>query len=474
MTLLHRLQRLVSETVSPSPSDLPDRIAFVLVLVLALVGAVLGPSSLSLPAAGGVYPAAEGLLFNVLAFLAACAAFLSRTSPRSLRYLSIPFSAALGMALLGIAQLLPLPEGVLQQIASVNLQIYHETAEILTLFGRAPTPARISIAPRQTAAAVLEILAAIGLFLAASAVLRTRRRRRAVFWTVAVGSLVPLGAAAIRAAASPVRADGAAPVGTVFGIAVLAALGILWAEILTSSDRALDAVEPAERFERRFPPLAVRCLLLAACSVGIALSRSWVTAAAAIASVALVLVMGLSRRRAERARRLGVAAGAVAGLAGFATAVFAPSAQAQSASPGAADPDVLRTALDAWRQFPIVGAGLGAFADAFRRVQPTDLVGYFEQARSAPLQILVTGGAVGLALAATVVVSLLVLLARAWRSQKHREESALALAGFGALLFWTLEGLGDFHAGAASVPLLLSALLGAAWAAGQARGRQAS
>ena len=474
MTLLHRLRWLVSETVSPSPSDVPDRIAFVLVLLLVLAGTVLAPNSLSLPAAGGVYPAAEGLIFDVLAFLAALAAFLSRTSPRSLRYLSIPFSAAIGMALLGVAQLLPLPEELLQQIASVNLQIYHETAEILTLFGRTPVPARISIAPRQTAVAVLEILAAIAVFLAASAVLRTRRRRRAAFWTAAAGPLIPLVVGAVRAAVSPTRVDRPIPDGSVYGIAFLAALGILWAEVLTNSDRAVDSSDAGERFEKRFPPVAARLLLLLASAAGIVLARSWVAAVAAALSAGLVITMGLSRRRGERARRVGVAAGAAAGLVAIGTAVLAPAAQAQTAAGGAVDPEVARTAIDAWRQFPILGAGLGAFADAFRRVQPADLPGYVDQARSGPLQILVTGGAVGLALAVALVVALLVGLARAWRAQKHREESAFALAGFGVLLFWTLEGFADFHSGETAVTMVLAATLGAAWAAGQAHGSRAT
>jgi O-antigen ligase len=391
-----------------------------------------------------------------------------------MRYLAIPFSAAIGMALLGVAQLLPLPEDVLQRIASVNLQIYHETAEILTLFGRSPVPARISIAPRQTALAVLGILAAIGLFLAASTVLRTRRRRRAVFWTAAAGPLIPVIAGAVRAAASPVRIERPIPVASAYGIALLAAFGIFWAEVLTNYDRAADSTDAGERFERRFPPLAARLLLVLTAAVGIALARSWVAAAAAVVSAMVVLTMALGRRRGERTRRVGVAAGAAAGLVAIGTAVLAPAAQAQTVASGGVSSELARTAIDAWRQFPVFGAGLGAFADAFRRVQPADLVGYVDQARSGPLQILVTGGAVGLALAAVLVVSLLVLFARTWRGQRHREESALALAGFGILLFWTLEGLADFHAGAGALTALLSAVLGASWAAGQAHGSRAT
>jgi len=475
MTLIHRFHKLVSEAASPTPSDLPDRFAFLAVVGLALAAAVLGPNSFSLPPAGGIYPSAEGLVFDFLAFLAASAAFVSRTSSRSVRPLAVPLSAAIGLVLLGVCQLLPLPEGFLQKIASANLQIYHETAEILTLFGGARVPAaRISIAPRETAEAVLQLLGCVAAFLAAATVLRTRRRRRALFWTVAVGTLVPLVAAGIAAASPSPGAEPLELLGTTFGLGFFAAMGLFWAEVLTNVDRGADEIEPGARFERRFPPLAVRLLLMAACAAGIALARSWAAGAAAALAAGVALTMGLSRRRGERSRRLGAAAAAAAGLVLIGTAVLAPPAQAQPAAVGPQAGDVLRTAIAAWRRFPVFGAGLGGFPDAFRSVQPASLVGYVEQARSGPVQILVTGGGVGLALAPLLIVALFVVLGRGWRSQKHREESAFALAGFGALLFWVLEGLADYHVDSAAISILLAALLGGAWAASQARGSQAT
>jgi len=251
-------------------------------------------------------------------------------------------------------------------------------------------------------------------------------------------------------------------------------MGLFWAEVLTNVDRGADEIEPGARFERRFPPLAVRLLLMAACAAGIALARSWAAGAAAALAAGVALTMGLSRRRGERSRRLGAAAAAAAGLVLIGTAVLAPPAQAQPAAVGPQAGDVLRTAIAAWRRFPVFGAGLGGFPDAFRSVQPASLVGYVEQARSGPVQILVTGGGVGLALAALLIVALFVVLGRGWRSQKHREESAFALAGFGALLFWVLEGLADYHVDSAAISILLAALLGGAWAASQARGSQAA
>ena len=93
-----------------------------------------------------------------------------------------------------------------------------------------------------------------------------------------------------------------------------------------------------------------------------------------------------------------------------------------------------KTSLAAWREFPIVGSGLGTFREAFRRVQPRELKGLVEQAHNDFLQLAVTGGAVGAALGVLLFASLFVLLFRAWARQRHREESAFALAGFGALL----------------------------------------
>jgi hypothetical protein len=84
--------------------------------------------------------------------------------------------------------------------------------------------------------------------------------------------------------------------------------------------------------------------------------------------------------------------------------------------------------------------------------------------------LLVTGGAIGLSLGAIAVLSLLVLLLRAWSSQKHREESAIALGAFGALLFWTVAGLVDPGTTPFSASALLAPVLGAGWAASQARG----
>ena len=89
-----------------------------------------------------------------------------------------------------------------------------------------------------------------------------------------------------------------------------------------------------------------------------------------------------------------------------------------------------------------------------------------EHAHNDFLQILVTGGVVGAALGVALFGSLFVVFYRAWSRQIHREESALALAGLGALLSLTLHGLVEFNLSIPVIPATLSSVLGLAWAAG--------
>ena len=95
-----------------------------------------------------------------------------------------------------------------------------------------------------------------------------------------------------------------------------------------------------------------------------------------------------------------------------------------------------------------------------------------ESAMSLPLQLLVTGGAVGAFFALLAWVSMLVLLLRRFLGQRHREESALTLVGIGALLAVGLDGLAEFNLATASVPAALACVLGLALAAGDGSRRE--
>ena len=90
------------------------------------------------------------------------------------------------------------------------------------------------------------------------------------------------------------------------------------------------------------------------------------------------------------------------------------------------------------------------------------------------MQILVNGGAVGAVLAILGFVSLLWILLRKWKAQRHREESAMVLAGAGALLGLGLDGLLEFNLGSAVVPARVGCDLGHALARAYGSGRERS
>ena len=80
----------------------------------------------------------------------------------------------------------------------------------------------------------------------------------------------------------------------------------------------------------------------------------------------------------------------------------------------------------------------------------------------------------GALLAAVSVVSLLAILLRRWKAQRHREESALVLAGIGSVLALGLDGLAAFNLGAPAVPATLACVIGLALAAGDGSPREQS
>jgi O-antigen ligase len=475
----HKLRETLAEVFSPGGSDRLGTVAFTLLVLLVAFGPLLYgvPSATARPAVGGGAAAPRGdALLCGMAFLTAALVLLSKSSASAERLPGVPLGAAAALALLGAIQLLPLPEGVIGALAPTNLQIYHETLEILRLFGRSALHSvRISIAPSETVSAFLLIGAYVALFMCSAKLLQSRARRR-VFAVLLFGSVLlqVLWAEAIR---PEPRLRGLFVDPDHFAgyleIALGLAFGAIWAEALTNRDRTIDVEDRSERFERRFPPMAVRILLWGLIAAGITLTESRGGILAAAVSTLALLAAALNQRRSRRPRRA-VTAAALAVLIGSALAAgLAGRGRFQRFL--LTDPRDLgsttrvaiwKTSWDAWREFPVVGSGLGTFREAFRRVQPRELASLVEHAHDDFLEIAVTGGAVGAICGTVLVVSLLVAFARVAKRQRHREESAFALGGFGALLSLTLHGLVDFSLSIPIITATLACALGAAWAAG--------
>jgi O-antigen ligase len=192
--------------------------------------------------------------------------------------------------------------------------------------------------------------------------------------------------------------------------------------------------------------------------------------AAALATLIMISI-GLLHPMLVRARRTAgtIAAAIIAGI----LFVALSTGEAGILRFLAADPrdiatdtrmQIWQASIRAWRLFPTFGSGLGTFREAFRRVQPREIQGLVEQAHNDFLQLLVTGGWIGACLGAAAFASLFFLMLHRWRSQRHREESAIALAALAALLSLALHGIVEFNMSIPAIPATLAVTLGAAWA----------
>ncbi|MEO6324198.1 MAG: O-antigen ligase family protein, partial [Thermoanaerobaculia bacterium] len=449
-------------------SDPLDTIGFGLVLLVV----VLVPYPY-----GGIYPDATFRL-QILAYLAGAATFLSRAPRSPMGRAWLPVGALAGLAILGTLQLVPLPARVLQALSPISSEIYRDTAGILGLFGRAAAaPAgRISIAPSETSSTVLLLLADLVLFISAALLLQTRARRRVFTGVLIACGLVQVGRAVLggegeqRLHGSFVNPNNYAGY---LQLALALAFGLLVSLLQRGRQKGDSLRDLFARIERRLVPLSAAIVLWGTFAAALALSRSrGGILAAGLATLLLAILVVLPKRRAQRRRRtaLFVALGLLASVL-FAASITreGPLLRFLASDPRDLEGDlrfqIWRTSLSAARAFPIFGSGLGTFRESFRRVQPRDVHGLVEQAHSEPLQLLVTGGAIGLALGVLALGTAFALLTRAYLRPRHREESAMVLAGLGALLALTLHGLVEFNFSIPAVPATFAVLLGAAWAA---------
>lgn len=425
---------------------------------------------------GSVLPGGR-LFIELSAFLIAAATFLSRARTPNSAEATVPVLAMVAIAVLGAVQLLPLPGHTLATVSPVSARIYHETSEVLAVFGRsADLRPRISIAPTETTGTIRLILAFLALFLSAERLLNSRERRR-IFAAVLLGAAMLQVALAASLQIGELRLRGSFANPDHFGaeleIALAVAFATLWAEVLRNAERALGTTDRAERLESRLLPLAGRILAWSVIAAGIGLTQSRGAIAAASLTTFFLLFMAAvhPRTRARRTRAwrgaLALAAGIllVALVAGRVPLIRFVASDARDLR-GGTRLELWKTSIAAWKQFPWLGSGLGSFPDAFRRVQPRELNWLVEQAHSDPLQLLVTGGTVGASFGITVYVSLFILLLRRWRAQKHREESAIVLAGIGALVSLTLHGLVEYNMSIPAIPATLACVIGMAVAAG--------
>lgn len=450
------------------PTSKPDPVAIALAVALPL---------LPLPW-GGVLPGGK-LFILVVAFAGALAAALfARTTgveqSTTLGVARWPLAFLAAIAVVGAIQLLPLGQAVVGWLSPASAGVWADATSTLAPFERAPLSPRISIAPTDTRVTALLALAYVALFYACGTTFRNRASRRAMFVALvgsAFGQTIYAGfrATTDRASGSFVNPNHLAGY---LEIALAAAFAAIVFATRSGGDRAQFEKDPLDKLYRRWVPVAWAAIAWAVIAIGIAITRSrggiLMAAIATLVMFTIAVLHGRSRYRRAIAAAEGIAVAGGLAIVAMTTGTW-PLLRFLTSDPRDAESDMRvhlwRLSIDAWKEFPILGSGLGSFREAFRRVQPEEMNALVEQAHNDGLQLLVTGGLVGFLLAATALVWLLVLFARAFVRQKHREEAAWALAGFGALLSLLLHGLVEFNFSIPAIPATLSMTLGCAWAA---------
>lgn len=450
----------------------PRRLAFG--LLLAFVAAAPFPWGSVQPGFSGTGKVIAG------AFLIALLTAISRDVRLRLGDARLPVAAVSGIGVLGLVQLLPLPAGVVRAVSPASAEAWDGAGRVLGAFGRPAPAVRITLMPWETAGVALFAFALVALFLASAALLRTRASRRLFGVVVLASALVQVGVAvagedrATRLHGSFVNPNnfaGYLEIGLAF------ALGLLWYRARTGIrelSETTGAEERADRLYRLLPRTATAVVAFGVIAAGIVVSQSRGGLLAACGGPLLLGALALQlRREASRRSRAAfatlvilVALGTAFAIAGAGTVAFLRFLMPDAADLGA-DYRILiwRDSLSAFRLFPWLGSGLGTFREALRRVQSPGVPGLVDQAHDELLQLLVTGGVVGAALGLIALALGVRALLTALYRQRHREESAYGLAGFGALAMLLLHGVAEFNFSIPAIPATLAACLGAAWAA---------
>jgi tetratricopeptide (TPR) repeat protein len=124
----------------------------------------------------------------------------------------------------------------------------------------------------------------------------------------------------------------------------------------------------------------------------------------------------------------------------------------------------MQGALSIWREFPLFGAGLGAFGEVFYRLQPVELQGLrYLQTHSDWLQLLAETGLAGFALAAGAWVAFYGGLIKKWRERQDPFIRGLGLGALAALAAGAFHALGEFPFHITGLVIIYAALAALAY-----------
>lgn len=425
-------------------------------------------------------------------------ALLSGARLRALRLVAVPAAAFAALALLGAAQSLSWPVGLVSSVSPEHARLAAEAAAALDP-PAVPAGARtgapevaipedvpLSLAPavsRQTAVLFASLAAAL---LAAALVGRERLGRRILGTSVVAVALAQILYGAPRWFARSLTLWGVPVPGSDrlrgtfvnpnhFALLLEMALAIALSWGWWSLVRATRTASVERRIALVAPPLLIWLTLFVA--LAMSGSRAGLSAAAVAAgvqglSLAMAPTAGSRRRRTRLLARTVVvmaavlAVGVVAVLGTGGAAGFARFSRTSVHDLATLDRiEAIVSASELWRSYPWTGTGLGTFLEAFPLVQPAEVGLTWWHLHCDPLEVLVTGGVVGALLLAIAVVAVVVGFGLRLRRHRRCEEQATVAAGLGTFVAVGLHEMVDFGLTMPANALVCAVILGAALAA---------
>ncbi len=422
---------------------------------------------------GSVTPGGE-LLVRLAACLLLGVVLWGAASWRELRPVVWPAGAVAALAVLGWLQAAPWPAGLVALLSPERLRIERLAEQTAGVAPAGWVP--LSLAPEVSRSTALSIASVAAVLLAAAAVGSRRRGRRWIAAALFAGAVLQPAAGARRLLAGvPEATPGSAlaePTNRLIGsfvhpnqlallleIALAVAVAVVWWAWSGARRRGPDGIGPGH--------LVGAVLLLAALAVSLVLTRSragilGAAAAAVVQSGALLVALGF------RWRRLAILAGGAAAVGAVALTVLRrPLGRLLETPLGelvwAQRAEVWSETVELWTRFPLVGSGLGTFADGLPLVESAALTGgTWLHAHNQWVELLATGGVLGAAVVAVGLVALVRRLAAVLGSAIATEERAAALAALGALTAAGVHELFDFSLTAPANAIALAAVCGAA------------
>jgi len=388
-----------------------------------------------------------------------------------------PTAALVALSALAFAQAASWPAAVVEAISPEHARVQRQARVSTPALPREAERMALSLAPAETNAAALTMLALAATLLAAAALARDNRVRRALAFTLAAAALVELlyggsqwmsDSNAIWGIVAPF--DSSRLRGTFVNPDHLAVyLELVLATVFAWGWWAARRARRVKFHERAVIAAVAPILLWPALFAGLAFTGSRAGLVAALAGVA---VQGLLLVTSSRRLKWGMP-GLLATAAGFLVIAALGIQQGLGRWLATSRYDLTwnsrlklyATSVRLWQRFPWTGIGLGSFREGFPLAATRAFTDQYWHAHSDYLEVLVTTGVVG---AGILLIGLLAAGHRLFdvlRHGVHSEDRAAALAAFGALAALSVHSAFDFGLTLPANSATLAIIVGAALAA---------